>query len=228
MFKIYCLPGRSLAYLHWLFPKNYVDVVQSRRQRDSLLIHFALSTIFYLIVVFVIFQFMRLPARVATNTAHRDTQSIKSATPEVQSDASQVAQFRWTSSIGMGICDASIENASGDVFRIDAETEACGSVGNLALPYSASIELAEGLVGDGKAYVVIDDTPFAFGRQGADIRPGTGPEGIIFESMMVALLETRSPHFCVEVPEGARRACFSTKSVRDTFDDPRLNRAAPE
>lgn len=47
MLNLYCLPGRLIAHLQYLFPKKYMDAVRSKRQRDSVLIHALYSTLVY-------------------------------------------------------------------------------------------------------------------------------------------------------------------------------------
>lgn len=47
LMRAYCLPGRFVAYLHYLFPRSYIEGVRSRRQRGEPLIHFLYSTAIY-------------------------------------------------------------------------------------------------------------------------------------------------------------------------------------
>lgn len=52
MFWLYCLPGRMVAHLNWLMPqKNRMNAINTARQKNSTLVHFAISSIFYLLAV---------------------------------------------------------------------------------------------------------------------------------------------------------------------------------
>lgn len=55
MFWLYCLPGRLLSYLDWLFPEGSGTAAGTHRRRDSKFAHFIRSTLFYAFVAFVIF-----------------------------------------------------------------------------------------------------------------------------------------------------------------------------
>lgn len=52
MLSLYCLPGRLIAHLQYLFPQKYMDAVRSRRQRDNPFIHALYSTLVYVALGF--------------------------------------------------------------------------------------------------------------------------------------------------------------------------------
>lgn len=61
LFRAYCLPGRFIAYLHYLFPKTYMQAVRSGRQRGEALIHFVYSTLIYAVLLYWLAQGVTRP-----------------------------------------------------------------------------------------------------------------------------------------------------------------------
>ena len=54
LLKLYCLPGRAIAHLNWLFPSRHMDAIRSARQHDSTLVHFMSSTGIYIFAAFLL------------------------------------------------------------------------------------------------------------------------------------------------------------------------------
>lgn len=71
MFWLYCLPGRWLAQIKYLFPTSYVSSVRTRRQKDSPLAHCITSTIIYIVLLtFLIGSFTTEPSQAGAENSH--------------------------------------------------------------------------------------------------------------------------------------------------------------
>lgn len=58
MLWLYCLPGRILAQLDYLFPEGKGTSAGTRRRKDSKFAHFVRSTAFYLLTFIVVSAFL--------------------------------------------------------------------------------------------------------------------------------------------------------------------------
>lgn len=75
LFKLYCLPGKVLAHLHWLFPDTHMDAVRSARQRDSSFVHFLGSSSIYVMIA-VLFWLANRPDAVPSSEAVSEDEQV--------------------------------------------------------------------------------------------------------------------------------------------------------
>lgn len=77
LFKLYCLPGRLAVAWQYLFPRSFMEAVQSRRQRDSTFAHFLISTPVWAFVIWVAVSAIRGP-----DTSTTRATAVDPAVPE--------------------------------------------------------------------------------------------------------------------------------------------------
>ena len=78
LFKLYCLPGKVLAHLNWLFPDSHMDAVRSARQRDSSLIHFLGSSSLYALIALFVWMANRPDVGLSVEAVNEDEQVVES------------------------------------------------------------------------------------------------------------------------------------------------------
>ena len=90
MFWLYCLPGRILLYLQWLFPEGEGSAAGTQRRKDSKFAHFLSSTLVYLLIAGIAYAVAHRGERKHHNEQSVETEDVGAGRPEVdQSGATE-------------------------------------------------------------------------------------------------------------------------------------------
>ena len=95
LWNLYCLPGRIIAHLEYLFPGRG-QLWASGRRKDSVVSHFIFATLFYALVLYLAINHSKKVERLASTTADSGSQypapeSAEQAVPKPAPDAAGLA-----------------------------------------------------------------------------------------------------------------------------------------
>lgn len=80
MFKLYCLPGKILTHIHWLFPDRMADVAGTHRRKNSRFVHFLYSTVIYVILAALLLFVSQIPS------SRKGSKMVSASNIEAQTD----------------------------------------------------------------------------------------------------------------------------------------------